>query len=85
MTRRKKIPQSDNFLQRFTEHTRSEPTKTVAAALGVGVLLGLLPLRAVTVGLFKVTTSLVSPALLLLGLQKACDSCRAENSNHARS
>lgn len=77
MNRRKKIPLPDSLLKRFIKHTRREPTKTVTAALGVGFLLGLLPLRTVTLGLFKVTTTLVSPALLLLGLRKACDSCHA--------
>ena len=53
---------------------RREPAKAVATAFGAGLLLHLLPLRAVT----AVAIALARPALIILGLLKAWELCPCE-------
>ena len=53
---------------------RREPAKAVASAFGAGLVLHLLPLRAVT----AVALALARPALISLGLLKLWELCPCE-------
>ena len=57
------------------EYVRREPAKAVAAAFGAGLLLKLLPTRAVARPIATLAVSLLPPALLGLGLLKAFELC----------
>ncbi len=57
------------------DFARRDPTKAVIAAFGAGVLLNMLPLGAIVAALVSIALSLVRPALLFLGLVRACESC----------
>jgi hypothetical protein len=56
-------------------YMRREPAKAVAVAMGAGVLLKLLPTRAMVRPLATLAVTLVPPALLGLGLVKAFELC----------
>ena len=58
---------------RADEFARREPSKAVVAAFGAGFLLNLLPLAAIASALVGVAFTFVRPALLFLGLLKACE------------
>ncbi len=73
------------LLQRADDFARREPTKAVVSAFGVGFLLNLLPLGAIAGALVAIAFTLVRPALLFLGLVKACEFCGVPSktpSNH---
>lgn len=63
-------------MQRADEFARREPAKAVVSAFGAGFLLNLLPLSAIAAALAGIAFSFVRPALLFLGLLKACECCR---------
>lgn len=81
-----KSPRSvDDLLQRADEFARREPTRATVSAFGAGLLLNFLPLSAIAATLVGVAFALVRPALLFLGLFKACELCRSQpqtESNH---
>ncbi len=52
---------------------RRDPAKAVAAAFGVGLLLNVLPKRFVVASVTAVTLTVLRPALLTLGVIKACE------------
>jgi hypothetical protein len=54
---------------------RNEPAKAMAAALGVGLVLHVLPTRFLVAGVTAVTLTLLRPALLTLGVVKAFELC----------
>ncbi len=58
---------------------RREPVKVVAAALGVGLLINLLPARAVVGTVTIIGAALVRPVLLSLGVTKAMELCYQKN------
>jgi hypothetical protein len=62
-------------LERTQDYVRREPAKAIAAALGAGLLLKLLPARAMVRPLATLAVTLVPPALLGLGLLKAFELC----------
>ncbi len=62
-------------LERTEAYVRREPTKAVAAAMGAGLLLKLLPTRAMVRPLTTLAMTLLPPALLGLGLLKAFELC----------
>jgi len=66
-------------LAKLDETARREPTKTMATAFGVGLLIRLLPVGAIVNILATVTFSLARPVLLFLGLLKARDLCRSRH------
>lgn len=68
-------------MQRADDFARQEPAKAVVSAFGAGFLLNLLPLGAIAAVLVSVAFSLVRPALLFLGLWKACDFYRDERTS----
>jgi len=65
-------------MQRADEYARREPSKAVVSAFGAGFLLNLLPLSAIAAALVGIAFSLVRPALLFLGLLKACEMGRSQ-------
>lgn len=71
----------EDSLQRLLEKTedfiRREPSKAVAVAFGAGLLLKLLPPRAVARPFAAVTAKLLPPTLLGLGLLKAVELARS--------
>ena len=63
-------------MERADDFARREPAKAVVSAFGAGFLLNLLPLGDIAAALVGIVFSLVRPALLFLGLMKACEFCR---------
>ncbi len=63
------------LLAQTEDYIRREPAKAAAVAFGVGLLLNLLPARAVVRPLASVGASLLPPTLLGLGLIKAFELC----------
>ena len=62
-------------LERTEDYVRREPTKAVAAAMGAGLLLKLLPTRSMVRPITTLAVALLPPALLGLGLIKAFELC----------
>jgi len=62
-------------LERTEDYVRREPTKAVAAAMGAGLLLKLLPTRSMVRPITTLAVVLLPPALLGLGLIKAFELC----------
>ncbi len=62
-------------LAKTEAHVRREPTNAVAVAMGAGLLLKLLPTRAMVRPITTLAVSLLPPALLGLGLLKAFELC----------
>lgn len=58
-----------------------DPAKAVAAAVGVGVLLNVLPTRFLVASATAVTLTMLRPALLTLGLIKAFELVSQSNRN----
>lgn len=71
-------PNLDDLLHRAEDFARREPMRATVSAFGAGFLLNLLPLGAIASALVGVAFSLVRPALLFLGLFKACELCRCK-------
>ena len=63
------------MLERTEAYVRREPTQAVAAAMGAGLLLKLLPTRSIVRPITTLTVALLPPALLGLGLIKAFELC----------
>ena len=57
------------------EFARKEPAKAVATAFGAGLLLNFLPTRFIVGTITAVAVPFMRPALLALGLIKACEMC----------
>ena len=68
----------DSLLERADDFARRDPTRASVSAFGAGFLLNLLPLGAIAAALVGIAFSLVRPALLFLGLYKACELGRAK-------
>ena len=62
-------------------YVRREPAKAVAAALGTGLLINLLPTRAMVRPLTTLAVAFLPPALLGLGLLKAFELCYQQTKN----
>lgn len=71
-------PKLDELLERADDFARREPMRATVAAFGAGFLLNLLPLSAIAAALTGIAFSLLRPALLFLGLIKACEICRCK-------
>jgi len=72
-TSRKPPPKFDDLLQRADAFARREPLRATVSAFGAGFPLNLLPVGAIAAAVVGVAFSLVRPALLFLGLCKACE------------
>ena len=68
----------DAVLERADDFARHDPVRATVSAFGAGFLLNLLPLGAIAAALVGIAFSLVRPALLFLGLYKACEICRSK-------
>jgi hypothetical protein len=78
-------PQPVEFCVRRTlsdlkEFARREPARAVAAAIGVGLLINLLPSRLVAGTVTVAGALLVRPLLLSLGVTKAMELCCQKSS-----
>lgn len=71
-------PNLDDLMHRAEDFARREPLRATVSAFGAGFLLNLLPLGAIAAALVGVAFSLLRPALLFLGLFKACELCRCK-------
>ena len=72
-------PKLDDLMQRADDFARREPARATLSAFGAGFLLNLLPLGAIAAALVGIAFSLVRPALLFLGLLKACEFYRTKS------
>jgi len=70
----------DDVLRRAEDFARREPAKAAISAFGIGFLLNLLPIRALTSALVGIAFALVRPSLLFLGLLKASEFYRNQTS-----
>ena len=61
---------------------RREPVQAMALAVGAGLLVNLLPKRAVANTAATLGSALLHPALLALGLTKALELCCQANRSH---
>lgn len=68
-------------LDDLKEFARREPAQAIAAAIGVGLLINLLPSRMVTGTVAIVGAALVRPVLLSLGVTKAMELCCQKSNN----
>ncbi len=68
-------------LDDLKDFARREPAQAVAAAIGVGLLINLLPTRMVAGTVAIVGATLVRPVLLSLGVTKAVELCCQKPSN----
>jgi hypothetical protein len=66
---------TQRLLSQVREFAFKEPTKAVAAAFGVGLLINLLPTRVLAGAAAAVASTLVRPTLLSLGVIKAVELC----------
>ena len=71
-------PKLDDLMKRADDFARREPARATLSAFGAGFLLNLLPLGAIAAALVGIAFSLVRPALLFLGVYKACELCRCK-------
>lgn len=71
-------------LKRVEDYVREQPTKAVAAALGVGLVLNLAPPRMLARLTSTLASRLLPPALLGLGVLKAFEICCEKIDSKAR-
>ena len=76
-------PKLDDLMERADDFARREPARATLSAFGAGFLLNLLPLGAIAAALVAIAFSLVRPALLFLGLFKACELFRSKTQSTA--
>lgn len=69
------------MLGELQDFARREPATTVAAAVGAGLLINLLPTRAVVGTVTVLGALLIRPVLLSLGVTKAMELCCQKSSN----
>lgn len=69
---------ADALLEKAEDFARTEPTKAVVSAFGVGLLVHLLPIGPLVGGLAAAGLKLARPLLLILGVMKACELCRQQ-------
>lgn len=70
---------TDRFMDEAEHVARTEPAKAMAAAVGAGLLLNVLPTRFLVASATAVTLTLLRPALLTLGVIKAFELCSAKH------
>ena len=74
----------DGLMERADEFARRDPARATVSAFGAGFLLNLLPLRTIASLLVGIAFTFVRPALLFLGLLKACEFCRTQDPNQPK-
>jgi ElaB/YqjD/DUF883 family membrane-anchored ribosome-binding protein len=75
-------PCVQHMLEKTEEYVRSDPTRAVFVAFGVGLLLKLLPARVVARPIASVAAKLLPPTLIGLGLLKTFELCCQQNPSH---
>ena len=74
------------MVQRFVNDAetmvRNEPAKAMAVAMGVGLVLNMLPTRFLVASVTAVTLTVLRPALLTLGVVKAFELCKSTNKSN---
>lgn len=65
----------NGWIDRAENYARREPGKAVISAFGTGIILNMLPLRSIAAAAVGIAMYSVRPALLVLGLVKACEFC----------
>ena len=78
------LPPIESIMQRADDFARREPAKAIVSGFGAGFLINLLPLRAITSLVVGIAFSCLRPALLFLGLMKACEFCRTNKPHNDR-
>lgn len=70
---------AEHFVQHLVNDAetlaRNEPAKAMAVAMGVGIVLNVLPTRFLVASVTAVTLTLLRPTLLTLGVVKAFELC----------
>ncbi len=67
-------PALRDLLEKARNFAQEQPAKAMAAGLAAGILMNLLPSRLFS-GAVRLAAPLVRPALLTLGVVKACELC----------
>lgn len=65
----------ERWMLRAEDYAKHDPTKAMVSAFGAGLLLHMLPLGKIAAATTGIAFSMVRPAMLFLGLRKACDLC----------
>ncbi|WP_395740907.1 hypothetical protein [Prosthecobacter sp.] len=75
------IKPAEDFVHRLVNDAeniaRNDPAKAMAAALGIGMFLHIVPTRFLVASVTAVTLTVLRPALLTLGVVKAFELCSA--------
>jgi hypothetical protein len=71
-------PATQGIVHEIENFVRREPAKGAAAAFGAGLLLNFVPPRVIVGAATAVAAPFMRPALLALGLLKACELCGAD-------
>jgi transcription initiation factor TFIIIB Brf1 subunit/transcription initiation factor TFIIB len=75
------IQPAEQLVQRLVNDAetmaRNEPAKAMAVAMGVGLVLNVLPTRFLVASVTAVTLTVLRPALLTLGVVKAFELCNS--------
>lgn len=72
-------PLAKRLISEAETMAHNEPAKAVAAAVGVGIVLNVLPTRFLVASATAVTLTMLRPALLTLGLIKAFELCSSSS------
>ncbi len=76
---------AENLAHRLMNEAESlahrDPATVVAAALGAGLMLNLVPKRFIVGSVTAITVTLLRPALITLGIIKAFELCSIKNHN----
>lgn len=71
----------EHLMKRFVNDAESmvkdEPAKAIAVAMGLGLVLNVLPTRFLVSSMTAVTLTVLRPALLSLGVVKAFELCHS--------
>ena len=70
---------ASRFMDEAEDFARKDPAKAVAAAVGAGLLLNILPTRYLVASASAVALTMLKPALLTLGVLKAFELCSSQS------
>ena len=79
------VPASQRLLDDVKKFAHEEPTKAAAAAFGVGLVITMLPARALLGTAALLGATLLRPTLLTLGLVKGLELCCNKNTPSSNS